>query len=646
MDEGALPSNHLDRWNGRANLKLILSPNLDAVANVGYVTGRSYVDREGGGSAQSVLGGAIQSLPLLRNGPTRGFVGAPPEAILAAFTDYQDLDRFIGGINLNHRPFSWFSHRITAGTDVVHEENVGLVPRLAPELQAFFGRTGLGLKQVDVRNVTTVTADYAGTVTWNVSPRLTSNTSFGAQYYRNFIQFLTTRGDEFPAPGVTTVSSAAVITGAENSVENVTVGSYVQQQFGWNNRLFLTAAVRADDNSAFGQDFDFVVYPKFSASWVVSEEPFWPRSLIGAMKLRAAYGRSGQQPLAFSSLRTFTPTTGPGNRATVWPAFVGNPDLAPERGEEIELGFEASALAERLAFDVTYYHKRTKGAILRRAVAPSSGFAGNQFVNIGEVRNRGVELMLNATPIRAQRIKWNLGATLATNDNKITDMGGLPPIATGIFQQHRLGFPVAANFGRRVVSADIDATGRAINIMCDGGPDNGGQVVPCAQAPLVFLGRITPKYEGAVTTTLTLFDRLTLFAMVDFKDNYTVFDGNINNRCYSRRLCEDNLFPERDPIAAAQHQNGIYGQSVFQDMSFAKLRTISASYDVPGQWVRPFGASAGTVTLSARNLHTWTGYWGIDPENSGLERGDESFGINQGQMPMLSQVLLSIRLTL
>src|SRR5690606_40895699 len=64
---------------------------------------------------------------------------------------------------------------------------------------------------------------------------------------------------------------------SESKVENVTLGAFIQQQFGWKNRLFLTGALRADDNSAFGEDFDLVTYPKVSASWVISEEPFLDR---------------------------------------------------------------------------------------------------------------------------------------------------------------------------------------------------------------------------------------------------------------------------------------------------------------------------------------------------------------------------------
>src|SRR5690606_12686857 len=121
--------------------------------------------------------------------------------------------------------------------------------------------------------------------------------------------------------------------------ENKTLGVYVQEQISWKNRLFLTGAVRGDDNSAFGANFDFVVYPKISAAWVISVEPFFSNSsLISTLKLRAAWGKAGQQPNVFSAVQTYGPSVGASGTPTVTPLNVGNPDLKPEVTREIEAG--------------------------------------------------------------------------------------------------------------------------------------------------------------------------------------------------------------------------------------------------------------------------------------------------------------------
>jgi TonB-dependent SusC/RagA subfamily outer membrane receptor len=642
-DEGALENNHLRRLNGRGNVKIAVNDKLDVSANYGYVTGRTYINGESGGV--SPLFDAFVPRPDLLNGPTKGFNTAPPDAIYRAFTLFGDINRTTAGVQLNHRPTSWLTQRLVVGTDAVHEDNESLTPRLGADIAPYFGATALGAKRVDLREAVNLTADYGASASRAVGSRLGTRTSVGAQYYRKRIHTNFESGTQFPAPGVTTISSAAVITGGEDLVENATVGLYIEEQLSWRDRLYLTGAVRGDDNSAFGSNFNLAYYPKVSASWVLSEESFWPKSLVPTFRLRGAYGQSGQQPDAFAALLSYEPVTGPGNTAAVRPQFLGNPNLGPERGSEIEAGFEAAVLSDRVGLDVTYYDKRTKDAILARTVAPSLGFPGTQFVNIGEVRNSGFELGVTARPINRRSTNLDLRFTFSSNANKILDMGGIAPISLGVRNLHREGYPVAALFDRRVVSADIGTNGRPTNLKCDGGPENQGRVVDCATAPRVYLGPIVPKYEGAFASTLTLGGRLSLYGLVDFKYGQKVFDANIAIRCIVDRLCPENINPSINPVLAAGYDNAILGSTIL-DAGFAKLRQLSASYILPSRFARWVGASSGaTITVSGRNLHTWSKYPGVDPELTDIIRGNEHYNQNQLQMPQLAQFLTSLRLT-
>src|SRR5690606_17485916 len=158
---------------------------------------------------------------------------------------------------------------------------------------------------------------------------------------------------------------AATLTSSNDSfLENAAVGVYLQQQLGWRNRLFLTAAIRADDNSAFGSRFDLVTYPKLSASWVASEEPFWRIPFVNLLRLRAAYGQSGMQPAAFAAVQTYAALVGQDATAALVPDAIGNADLGPERSSEIEVGFDAAFFGSRVGLEVTAYSKRTTDAIL------------------------------------------------------------------------------------------------------------------------------------------------------------------------------------------------------------------------------------------------------------------------------------------
>ncbi|CAN5821408.1 hypothetical protein BH23GEM3_BH23GEM3_21990 [soil metagenome] len=475
---------------------------------------------------------------------------------------------------------------------------------------------------------------------------LASSTSVGAQYYRRLTEFVAATGSQFPVPGLTVVDAAAIQRGSESFVENTTVGIFAQQQFGWRDRLFLTAALRADDNSAFGENFNLVYYPKISGSWVASEEPFWTLPFVSTLRLRAAYGESGQQPAAFDALRTYAPVTGRGDVAAITPQTVGNPDLGPERGKEVELGFDAGFLDQRLGLQFTYYNQRTTDAIVFRSVAPSSGFAGSQFVNIGEVANRGVEMLFDARVLNTPNVDWNLSVSLSTNENEVVDLGAeldRLPLNAQFGLESRVGYPVSSFFHKRILSSDIDANGRTQNPMCDGGPESGGQAVPCANAPFVYLGRTNPKYEGAFTSAVTAFQRLRLNGMLDFKTGFSKWDGTTWVRCSIFALCVENMFPqEADPVRLAAFQRDLALQSPYvRDASFATLREIGATYTLPTRWAARLGGSTAAITVAGRNLYTWTRWPGLDPEGAFAAGG----WYEQNNLPQAAQFMTTINLS-
>ncbi|MBI4539719.1 MAG: TonB-dependent receptor [Gemmatimonadetes bacterium] len=638
-DEGVFPSNSVRHFSGRGNLSVSLSERLQIGVNFGHITGRTNMDRQ-----WSIMWNLAHGSPQYT--ATRGFLTAPPEAYHKSFNVFQDLTRTTAGAQIDFEPASWFRHRLSIGTDVVHEDNETIVPRLPPE-ENFFGSQGLGFKQVDRRDANYLTVDYSGTVAVDLGNALASKTSGGFQLYRKLIETVNAQGNEFPAPGVQTVGSAARRFGSDNFVENTTVGVFLQQQLGWKDRLFVTGAVRADDNSAFGENFELIYYPKVSATWVVSEEPFWNFGLVQALRVRAAYGASGNQPEAFAALQTFEPVTGPGDAPAVLPQFLGNPDLAPERGEELELGFEAGLLKDRVAIDLTYYAQRVRDAILLRPVAPSLGFPQPQFVNVGEVRNRGIELLISARPVATRRVDWDVSLNVSANDNKIASMGGIAPILFNFdfVQRHQEGYPIGAWFERKVVSAELDASGTPINVMCDGGAENQHRPVPCASAPYVYIGRPDPSTEGALSSSVRLFDRLVLSGMMEFKLGHIVWDTGMWLKCTTFRNCEVNFFPERfDPKYVA----GVRRPYQFAYMSpadLAALRELSVSYSVPERWTRSVGSGvSATVTVAARNLHKWTKYSGLDPEVGRSFYGTHQDWLNYAIVPQLAQFVTTLKL--
>ena len=667
-------SDGVERWNemrkrtARLNATLAPGSTLTLDASLGYAGGPTRLSPEGG------LGGRIGTtananplgLPGAGGDTTRrGFARGLPEEydlIVDHGGKYeQGLDRLTTSLRVEHRPLRWLSHRQHVGYDGTDATNTIFLPRIDALLATSpFADRKFGYKEVMVGNTGYRTFDYAATASANVTRGLRSTTSVGAQYYRNATSRVFSSGASFPAEGLSSISSTNPATRVteEDFVEDVTLGIFAQEQIAWRDRVFLTAALRADDNSAFGENFDRVYYPKAGLSWVASEEPFFHTRWVKTLRLRAAYGEAGKQPSTFDALRTYLPATGPADVPALTPQSVGNPDLGPERGREVELGFDAGLLDDRVALEVTYYDKRTVDAILPRELAPSGGYPGVQLFNAAEIRNTGMELLTRLTPLRGRQGAWDISLTLATNDNTLVSLGdpALEFVAAGEYLGHRVRYPVGSWFEKRVTSADMDAAGAVSNVRCD---DGDGGSTPCAgsdgsygtadDAPAVYLGRTIPRVEGAVASTAALLGhRLRLHALVDFKTGHHKIDFKAFSSCTQATRCRENFFPtEFDPrrIAAITAAGSLVDFAIV-DASFAKLRELSATYTLPDRWAAALGASRASVSLAGRELHTWTRYSGLEPEAMflGGSRGGNYGGWEQHITPQLTRWVVAVDL--
>ena len=645
--EGIVDYNWQKRLSARANIQIVPSENLSATVNVGVVSSETRYGQAASG--WDLMGQFTWGNPRSRDGRLRGFLRATPEAA-ATIQSFSEVLRATVGTTVDYRPFEWLNARMNVGLDMTDEENSILFPRHPTGSAYFFGSRSLGEKNAERKAVRNATVDLGATADFDLTQAISSATSMGFQYFTKETEGLTGRGLVFPAPPVTTIGGAAQTFSGESYVANKTVGVYVQERVGFNDRLFLTAAVRGDDNSAFGQNFDFVIYPKVSATWVVNEESFFNVPWVNTLKLRGAWGQAGQQPDVFAAIRLYQPATGPGDSSILTPRTIGNPDLEPERGEELELGFDAALLDDRLGIDFTMYNQSRKNAIIGAPVPPSSGFPGVRFVNVGQLDSWGIELGIEAQLIQQENVAWSLGVNLGTNNSEVVDLGEFSDLGAGFSGQiHRVGYPVSAYFMRRVVSADVDGAGNVISAMCEG--QDGGSPVPCDGAPRGFAGQPDPKLTGNINSSVSLFGNLRLSAEVDFQTGHKAVTGDIAGAHHLFRNTRA-ILTNSHPILEAYDQisgfswfhSGLYGAG------WAKLRNVSATYTLPEEMVSGIGASRASLTLSAQNLAIlWQqteelfGRRIIDPENR--LTSSETGGYVQTVLPHLSSFVATMRLT-
>ncbi len=668
-DQGVETANSMNRSNYRVNLTASPTAAIDVNTSLGYVTQRTYLPYESGGGG-TTWATFFSSPAFLYNGttpgnPQIGFRSGPPNAYYEAYKIFQDVGRFTSSLQVAHRPTSWLDHRLIVGYDRTGEDNQTQSPRDDPLGSTFasFSDSGCpsddptcttaGFLRVGTRNAAFITTDYAANAHYGIGGGWLGVTSAGGQFYGRRTLLRSSYGEGFPAAGILSLNAAATQRlELDDLVENNTLGGFVQQQLIWNDRLFVTGAVRRDKNSAFGRNYPAVSYPKLGVSYVVSEEQAVPLpAFVKTLRVRGAYGGSGLQPGAFDAIRTYNAAGG-----FLTPSNAGNLDLGPEKSYETELGLDGGLFDDRYGFELTYYNGRTKDAILSRQAAPSAGFPGLQFFNAGRVDRNGLEWLLRMTPVRTKDFALDLNVSGSTTKYEIKSLGeNTNAVSLSSQIQHVVGYAPGAWWDRRVVSAALDPATNKVSkgsMQCD---DGKGGTTPCYSAsgalvaPRVLLGNSVPTREGSFGGGATIFKAFRLNSFFDYRGGYKKLDGNRRVRCNIFSLCRENYYPkEFDPVAIAAIQNGTASTyDLIRDASFVRFRELSLTYTLPGTLARGVGGSGAAITIAGRNLHLWTKYPGLEPEASfnGGTRGGSFGQWEQNVLPQTRSFVTSINLS-
>jgi len=600
-EDGVLPTNALDRVNVRGNFDTRLARNLDAAVSIGYLKSNLKLPLNGNYEL-GVIGNGLASQG---SEDVLGGWGFFPLEQLLVIESSQDIRRFNGSARFIWNPRSFLTGRLTVGLDEVGRTDDQFFPTgVSP---AWLGYDQ-GARFANRFQGSTYTADAVSTARFRLRPSLSSQTSLGLQYIREVFTGTLAGGRQLVA-GSRSISAAAIRESSEQTTENIKLGAFVEEQLAFRDRIFVTGALRADDNSAFGKDFDLVVYPKFSASWVVSEERFFPRvATLGSLRLRAAWGTSGLQPGPTDALRFFDPvpvTVGGTSVTGVTFGSLGNPTLRPERSGETELGFDAQFAGERLGLEMTYYNKKTSDALIFRQLPPSLGVSRGRFENLGSVRNSGLEALVAARIFDSPRAAWHLTVNGATNTNELVSLGeGIPPIIFGV-QRHVVGYPLGGYWDQPIVGFS-DANGDGIIAESE---------VQLGADP-VFLGTPFPKRQLSIRNDVTLLSRVRLGALFDFRGGQKLYNSTESWRALQNitRSLNDPATPLADQARAVASARLGSEAGYVEDASFWKLREVSLTFMVPERWTQRVNSQKASLTLAGRNLATWSDYSGLDPE--------------------------------
>jgi TonB-linked SusC/RagA family outer membrane protein len=616
---GVAPRPDQIRPNRLKNTSLRGSFNFPIGRNANLDISTSYADRDlttpFDGTFFAGLANQLFSAPGYRtttNGTAREYVGD-----IYSVNQRLTLERFTGSGAFNWSPITWLQLTAEGGVDNGNSNNYQIqLPGEGTVNGSAWGPTssqGFSGKDIFRTNNLQYTATFRGSATRRLLSSLNSQTTLGFQWFKTGSYQLFGEGYGL-ALGASTPNAAQQRLASETTTENKTYGAFASEQLSYQDRLFLTVSAREDQNSAFGRNVGTTIYPSANVSYVVSEEPWFPRlPVLSKLRLRSSIGQAGLQPNSTAALQFLAAQTYPVGAAEVPGEFissVGNPSLKPEITTEIEGGFDAGFLEDRLNLEFTLFNKMSRGQLFQRPLPPSFGVGTTQWVNIAKVQNRGIELAADAQLLNMRQLSWNLHVNGSHIKNKLVDIGDVVLAAPQGLRQV-VGYPLNGLWDRPYTYNDAN---------------NDGTIVPSeitlASAD-AFRGSTLPEYEAGLSNTFGFFSgALTFNTLFDYRgkfwNSYTIG----SNRGVSAGNAPEVNVPywglgdQAAAVAAGSSSLRNTRWGIFKPNDFIRLRELSLSYKIPDRFVQRYARAKGAqLVLSGRNLGVlWTKYPGIDPE--------------------------------
>ena len=618
--------NVLRQGSFRTNLRAAINPKLDLNIQMGYVkldqrtpqvdnNVNSFWYNATVGPGFRNAGPGYTGLGS-RGQPLFGYASYTPGDIFQ-FTTKQDIQRFIGSTNPSYRPFSWLETRGDFGIDLTNRKEYQLCQlSQCPD----FGTQRQGTARDARTTLRNLTAVMTATASWNPMTSVVVRSTAGTQYGAFQDDRADAQGQQLP-PGSRTPADGTIPTVRSATTLQKTLGLFVEEQVSLRDRLTLTGAIRSDQNSAFGTDFQRVYYPKAALSWVMSDESFFPtRDWFNYFRPRISFGASGVQPGPNDAARTYatvlTSIAG-GDIGGLRSNLLGNNKLKPERSTEIETGFDARFFNSRVNLEMTYYNKMSKDALIDQTLAPSGGTSNNTIkANLGSVKNYGFEALVNAQVLTRSLVAWDVTFSGAHNTNKLVTLGkdptgkDIPPIIGTTISQ-KAGYPLNSYWTRPYKWSDAN---------------NDGIITPSEVAigdTAVFQGYSQPRLEISITNGLDLFNRrVRITALVDHKSGFRVLNSEQQFLCQQSVSCKDisseNVPLWRQARAVANRFTPVQTSNGFiEENSFTRIRELSAAYNVPESFAKKYMRARGaSLNFGVRNIAVFTDWTGVDPEQN------------------------------
>ncbi|MCE7064814.1 TonB-dependent receptor [Dyadobacter sp. CY326] len=511
------------------------------------------------------------------------------------------------------------------------------------------------------------------------------NTTLGVEYNDQTVEFVNTNSSGFDVPyfGVDNIGSAQSQSIGSYKEKRILQSGFLRANYSFKSRYVLNTSIRIDGASPFAANRKYGIFPSVALAWNLEQEEFMKGvTFVSNTKLRASYGETGSQAIGpYSSLSQYGSgfyEMGPGGNAGVintgiFPNTIANPNLSWERTRQFNAGADFNAVNDRLVFSFDYYDKVTSDLLQPRKVPTQSG-VGTIIDNYGTMRNRGVELNIQANIVKKQDVTFSSRINLSRNVNTLVDLGDRTQpdyvsingnLLGGVSGILTPGEEVGRFFGYRVSGLtqtnSFDSNGNPTFATFEGPRPPGSKGTPLYGAWIyedvngdniitdddrVVLGKSTPDFTFGWSNDFTwknfavnaLFTgsvgndvlNLTNFYINNGVVDYGGVGFNQSEDWYKNRYREGN---EHNNVKYPGIQRGIasgdINSTMLEDGSFMRLKMLSLSYTFPklGPVKNP------RLFVTGTNIWTLTNYTGFDPEVSSYAQSLLQQGIDYGAYP-------------
>ena len=574
-----------------------------------------------------------------------------PLSVIEDMSFTQDVSRTINDVQFNFTPLAGLSIDLVTGIDSYSQTGNNTIIRYPYTAEAATASVPLGANLYPdgyagqaSNKVTLFNTDLNITYQKQFTDKLKLTATGGFNYQFQNKEFITSGGENL-SPFVTTTRGVSRTITTDYSLDRFYVaGQFIQATVGYDNKLFLTAALRRDGSSIFAESEINQLYPKISASYVIKEDENFTARVRGSLGDAGGLTASG----TYDRFWQFSPSPYLGRTAFVPGTRLANERVRPERMREIEFGGDFGFFKNRVQLGISVYQQNITDLVLNRNIAPSSGGL-SKFDNVGEMQNKGIEITLGGSVVKTKDFEVDANIIFSSNRNKITKLpGGSVNISNSFTAADGVGFiegqPASIFIGRiyarnpdgsllltpqglpqseRGTQTAGDPVNYTINPRVDGQPSGNTFI-------RTVIGNPNPDWTGSFSSNIRYKD-LTFRFLLDAVQGVNVFNADKRTR--------NNV--GIGVLAEAELRGEVPRGSVFalvpieefrvDDGSFVKLREIALNYRLPSI-VK--GMSNFNITLSGRNLISWDKYNGYDPETNAGGNSDRLRGTDFGNVPI------------